>query len=123
MEIFSRIAEAKITQAIKDGEFADLPGRGQPLRLDDLSSVPEELRAAYIILKNAGIMPEELQLQKEIVSLQKLLNCCNEEEESSALRQKITEKVLRFSLLMEKRKVNAAAWRKYEDKLYGKLGR
>lgn len=68
MEIFSRIAEGKIKEAIRNGEFENLPGRGKPLRLDDLSSVPEELRAAYIILKNAGIVPEELQLQKEIVS-------------------------------------------------------
>jgi hypothetical protein len=75
LEIFSRIAEAKISEAIRNGEFEDLPVRGKPLRLDDLFSVPEELQAAYIILKNASILPEELQLQKEIVSLQKILKC------------------------------------------------
>jgi transcription elongation factor GreA-like protein len=123
LEIFSRIAEAKITEAMKDGEFDDLPGRGQPLRLDDLSSIPGELRAAYIILKNAGILPEELQLQKEIVSLQKMLDHSCDDENCGALRRKITEKVLRFNLLMEKRKANSAAWRKYEDKLYGRIGR
>lgn len=58
MEIFSRIAEGKISEAIRNGEIENLPGRGKPTRLDDLSSVPEELRMAYVILKNAGILPE-----------------------------------------------------------------
>ena len=81
MENFSRIAEAKINEAIRNGEFENLHGNGNPLHLDDLSSIPEEMRMAYIILKNAGILPEELQLQKEIVLLQKLLNCCYEDED------------------------------------------
>ena len=50
------IAERKIEEAIERGEFDDLPGAGQPLDLDDLDpSLPEELRLAYRILKNAGM--------------------------------------------------------------------
>ncbi|GBF32730.1 hypothetical protein DCCM_0926 [Desulfocucumis palustris] len=110
MEIFSRIAEEKIREAIRNGEFENLPGQGKPLRLDDLSSVPQELRAAYVILKNAGILPEELQLQKDIVSLQKHLDCCYGDEEKTGLRKKINEKMLRFNLLMDKRKSKSPAW-------------
>lgn len=50
------IAERRIEEAIERGEFDDLPGTGLPLDLDDLDpSLPEELRLAYRILKNAGI--------------------------------------------------------------------
>ena len=71
MYIFELIAENKIREAIENGELDNLPCKGKPLQLDNLAHVPEELRAAYTILKNAGVLPEELQLKKEIVSLQK----------------------------------------------------
>ncbi len=123
MEVFSRIAEERISEAIRNGELENLPGRGKPLHLGELSCVPEELRMSYTILKNAGVLPEELQLQREIVSLQKLLSCCHEDDEKTGLKKKLNEKLLRFNLLMEKRQSNSSAWLKYKDKLYGILGR
>jgi hypothetical protein len=39
LEIFSRIAEGRIKEAIRNGGFENLPGQGKPLRLDDLSTV------------------------------------------------------------------------------------
>ena len=50
------LAERKIEEAIERGEFDDLPGAGQLLDLDDLDPMlPEELRMACRILKNAGM--------------------------------------------------------------------
>ena len=54
------IAEQKIAEAIENGDFDDLPGAGKPLELDDDSLVPEDLRLAYRILKNAGFVPPEV---------------------------------------------------------------
>ena len=54
------IAERKIAAAIANGELDNLPGAGQPLDLDDDALVPEDLRLAYRILKNAGIAPPEV---------------------------------------------------------------
>src|SRR5688572_32819466 len=48
------IAEQRIAEAIANGDFDDLPGSGKPLELDDDALIPEELRLAYRILKNAG---------------------------------------------------------------------
>jgi len=49
------LAERKIEQAIARGEFDDLPGAGRPLDLDDVDPLlPEELRMAFWLLKNAG---------------------------------------------------------------------
>ncbi len=41
--------------------------------MDDDSGVPQELRVAYRILKNAGYVPAEIQDRKEAVDLQLLL--------------------------------------------------
>jgi hypothetical protein len=54
------IAERRIAEAIENGELDDLPGAGRPLALDDDALVPEDLRVANRILKNAGIAPPEV---------------------------------------------------------------
>ena len=54
------IAEKKIAEALARGDFDDLPGRGRPLDLEEDPLVPEDLRMAYRILRNAGYVPEEV---------------------------------------------------------------
>jgi hypothetical protein len=72
MDLFHIIAEEKIKQAMKDGEFDRLPGMGKPLKLDDLSGIPEELRMAYRIMKNAGYTEEETNVRKELMNIEDL---------------------------------------------------
>ncbi len=60
------LVESRIVQAIARGEFDDLPGAGRPLALDDDPLVPEELRVAHRILKNAGLVPPEVAQLGEI---------------------------------------------------------
>jgi len=57
MTLLGQIAERQILQAAQRGEFDDLPGAGRPLQLDDDALIPEELRAGYRLLKNAGYLP------------------------------------------------------------------
>ena len=53
------IAERKIAEAVSQGELDNLPGAGRPLDLDDDALVPEEMRMAHRILKNADVpLPE-----------------------------------------------------------------
>lgn len=109
MSIFATIAEQRIQDAIRRGELDDLSLQGQPLPREDLTEVPEELRMAYKILKNAGYVPEEITLQKEIVSLRSLLEACTEDaEEHAALRRRLSLRQLQFDLLMEKNGRNPA---------------
>lgn len=122
MDIVEVIAENKIKEAIKKGEFKNLAGEGKPLKLDDLSGVPEDLRVPYMILKNANMLPPELELKKEIVTLQQLVNCCyHDDKEKDTLKRKLNEKILRFNLLMEKRGLNSAV-QDYKDRVYKKFG-
>jgi hypothetical protein len=62
MEILHRIAERRLEEAHAAGELDDYAGKGQPMQLDDLSRVPEELRAGYILLKSGGFLPEEVEI-------------------------------------------------------------
>lgn len=55
--MFDLIAERKIAEAMERGDFDDLPGAGRPLDLSDDALIPEDLRMAYRILKNAGLVP------------------------------------------------------------------
>lgn len=63
---FERIAEQRILEAIARGELDHLPGAGAPLVLDDDSLVPPEMRLAFRVLMNAGYVPEEVRLRREI---------------------------------------------------------
>lgn len=119
MDIFMTIAEGKIREAMRSGEFDNLPNKGKPLNLDDTAHIPEDLRAAYTILKNAGVLPEEMELKKEIMSLQKMIDSCHGEERG-LLQRKLTGKILKFDMLMEKRTLNYALG-SYKSKIYNKL--
>jgi hypothetical protein len=71
--MFDAMAEKKIAEAIARGELDDLPGTGKPLELDDDANVPEDLRVAYRILKNAGFVPPEVESLREIGQLERLV--------------------------------------------------
>lgn len=78
MLILDAIAEERIARAMEAGEFDGLPGAGKPLELDDDSLVPEELRAAYRILKNAGFVPPEVEAMKEAGDLEAMIRTLGE---------------------------------------------
>lgn len=70
MTAFDLIAERRIAEAQARGELDHLPGAGQPLDLDDDALVPEDLRVAYRILKNAGFVPPEVEQLRELRQLE-----------------------------------------------------
>ncbi len=122
-DLFRTIAEARIREAMARGEFDDLPGQGGPLALEDLSRVPEELRASYLLLKNAGVLPEEMQLRKETVTLEALIDACNDPEERTRLRNDLNAKLIRYRALMERRRPGATVPQEYRARLGARLSR
>lgn len=81
MGFLTDLVEERIRAAMQAGAFDDLPGRGQPLALGDDILVPEDMRLAYRLLKNAGYLPEELALRREIADVQTLLGQALDAEE------------------------------------------
>ncbi|MCS6950029.1 MAG: DUF1992 domain-containing protein [bacterium] len=61
------VAERKIAEAMEEGKFDNLPGKGQPLEIDPQWLVPAHLRIASTILHNAQMLPEWAQTDREIV--------------------------------------------------------
>jgi hypothetical protein len=123
MDLFHIVSEDRIKKAYQDGEFDNLPGLGKPLQLEDLSGIPEELRMAYKLLKNAGYTQEEGQLRQEMMTIDGLLKKCDDSTEKESLQKKLNEKLLRFNQLMSKRgvKTNSAIFKNYEQKVQKKI--
>ncbi|MFG6118834.1 MULTISPECIES: J-domain-containing protein [Thalassobacillus] len=120
---FTSLVEEKIKQSIRNGDFDNLPGKGKPLPKDDMEHVPADLRNSYKILKNANMIPEEMQLKKEIVSLEELIDCCREPEERESYKKQLSEKQLRFQLMMEQRKLKGSgAFRRYRGQINKRMG-
>ncbi len=98
---FEKLAEEKIRQAMADGEFDDLAMKGKPLDLTAYFSIHEDLRMAYSILKNANIVPEELEILKEIERLQQEIKKCTDDRKKVSLERKVQEQQLKVNLLLE----------------------
>lgn len=87
MLTFDLLGEQRIVEAMRRGEFDNLPGAGQPLDLAEDPLVPEEVRMSHRILRNAGFMPPEIGLRREIAELQAQLEVLGEEARSLAVRR------------------------------------
>ena len=120
MSSFWRIAEERILEAQRAGAFDDLPGKGKPLQLDDLSWVPEDLRIGYHILKNAHVLPPEAELLKEIRTIEDLLKYVEDEGERRSLAKSMQQKLIRLDLL-RRRSMSVPSVRYYSRKLVTKL--
>jgi hypothetical protein len=70
---FEKIVEERIREAQRKGSFDRLPGAGKPLDLENDPHIPEDLRMAYKILKNADCLPPEIELKKKILQTEDLL--------------------------------------------------
>lgn len=110
------IAENRIREAEKAGAFDNLPGAGKPLELCDDSSIPEDLRMAYKILKNAHCLPPELEDRKEISRLTDLLAKGGDEAKMLAASKKA-----RFLLTRLQTSRNRPVWLDESDPCYQAL--
>ena len=99
---FQRNADEKIKEAIARGEFDNLPGKGKPLNLDAYFATPEHLRMGYSILKSADMIPEELELLKQIGDLKRPLNSRTGQIEKRAIQKQLSGKITNFSMRMER---------------------
>lgn len=120
MDIFYKIAERRIQEAIQNGDFDNLKGKGEPLNFEDETFIPEDLRMAYRILKNAGCVPPELELRNEIVNLSTLINTLDDDRERLKKLRELNFKILRFNI-MRKRPFNLEDFPQYEGKIIEKF--
>ena len=99
IDILARVAEQRILEALEKGEFEKLEGAGKPFVFEDETFVPEDLRAAYRVLKNAGCIPPELEIRKEIVTLKDLINTIDDDKERLKKIMELNFKLIKFEMV------------------------
>jgi hypothetical protein len=117
-----RLAEERIREAVERGEFDNLPGSGEPLKLEDDRHIPDDLRLAYKILKNAHCLPPELELKKEIVAAEELLGSLTDEGEKYRQLKKVNYLIMKLNM-MRKGSVQWEEHQRYYEKVVEKVGR
>lgn len=90
MDCLAFIAEQKISQAIEKGELKTEGWKNKPLDLRDDHLVPEDLKMAYKLLKNAGYIPPEIETRKEISRLEQLIASTEDEHERLQQMRKLS---------------------------------
>lgn len=99
LEAIWRIAERKISEAIRQGHLNTQAWRNRPLPMTNDNLVPEELRMAHKILKNAGYLPPEIEAKKEIQQLEDLLAACEDECTRVQQIKKLDYLVLKLNIM------------------------
>jgi DnaJ-like protein len=99
MDAIAWVAEQRIRQALDQGFFDNLPLKGRRLHLEEDESIPPELRMAFKILRDAGCLPPEVELRREIASLSELLDTIADPAERSKLGRELNDRRLRLDLL------------------------
>jgi DnaJ homologue, subfamily C, member 28, conserved domain len=99
---FERIAEQRIRQAMKDGEFDGLPNAGRPIDLDDYFKWPESMRMAYSILKSANCVPEEIEIINDIARLEASLAAAREAAEQESIRRTLASRRTELAVRLER---------------------
>lgn len=117
---FDALVEKHIAQAQAQGVFDDLPGAGQPLKLDDDAMVPEELRAAYRILKNSGYVPPEVEALRDLREIEHMIERAHDDAERSALLGKFNALLTRAGIMRGR---HFAVDNEYFQKIAEKLAR
>jgi hypothetical protein len=95
------IAENKIREAIKAGEFDNLPGAGKPIDLDGYFKLPEHLRVAYCILKDANCVPAEVELLNAVTALERQLSEAADGQRP-AIRRALTDRRTQLAVVLER---------------------
>ena len=90
--------EAAIQHAIERGDFQNLKGKGKPLDLNDYFDTPEDVRLGYTLLKNAGYVPEEVQLLNQIAELQEKIKIEKNGNNRKTLQKLLHDVQLKYNL-------------------------
>ncbi|QGZ61382.1 DnaJ family domain-containing protein [Paraburkholderia acidisoli] len=96
MKLLDALVEQRIAAAAARGDFDDLPGAGTPQELDD-QLVPEAVRVANRILKNAGFVPPAVEQLRALRDLEQAFA----QEGDKAARCRLRARMLALDMALE----------------------
>ena len=103
MGLMDKIVEQHIKKAIEDGAFDNLEGFGKPIPEEILNESPLE-RMVHSIMKNANILPEEMEIRKEMHQLRQQIQQTKDANKRRALFRQLMDKETVYKVKMEKRR-------------------
>ena len=103
--MFDRIVDRIIQEAMEAGEFDNLEGKGKPIDHTSYFSLPADQRLGYASLKNAGFVPEEVELLKQIEIVATKLGAETDEVRIKSLKIELRDTRLKLDLMLERRKL------------------
>jgi hypothetical protein len=74
--------------------------------LSDYFNTPENFRPTYSILKNAGILPEEIECLNILEQLKLELKPCADDQRKNQIKKQINELSLKANLIRENKLKN-----------------
>jgi len=91
-----------LRESAATGELQSAPSYGKPLDFGDgYDDTPPELRMGMKILKDAGVVPPEVEFMQQIEALRQLLEGAPDSEETRARRQRLSEMQQQLALRLE----------------------
>jgi hypothetical protein len=101
-EIAQRLAEAAAS-----GELAKAESYGKPLpEPEGWDDTPEALRMPFKILKDAGVVPREIEMFRERAELARALEASGDTAEREQLARKLSEVEQAIALRLEALRIN-----------------
>ena len=98
---FDKLAERRILQAQAEGQLENLKGFGKPLGDDGGAQTADA--AGYRIMAEAGALPEEIKLKKQIAPLREQLAAAQGDERRAVQRQ-LADLEMRYAIAQEARR-------------------
>jgi hypothetical protein len=91
-----------LREAAESGELSRIEGYGKPLpEAPGWEATPEELRMPFKILKNAGLVPPEVELFRERAALSAAFEAATTEAEKVLLRSRLSNLQQKIALRLE----------------------
>jgi DNA-binding transcriptional ArsR family regulator len=103
LELLDDHIGAHLRESAASGELKSAPSYGKPLAFGDgYDETPAELRMGMKILKDAGVVPAEVEAMREAAELESRLTTCSDEAERRALQRQLSDKRQAIALRLEK---------------------
>jgi hypothetical protein len=91
-----------LRQSEQTGELQAAPSYGKPLGFGDgYDETPADLRMGMKILKDAGVVPSEVEAMREAAALEARMNTCTDDAERRVLQQRLSEMRQAIALRLE----------------------
>ena len=101
-----------LAESDRNGELRSAPSYGKPLHFaDGYDETPAELRMGFKMLKDAGVLPPEVELMRQISALQAQLDAADAAPaaaDAAGLRQRIVELRQALALRLERLRLSGS---------------